>query len=112
MFTLKTFASAVTLAAAVLTGTPAFAEADGAKQIEIDTTGMDIFTPQGQDALSRQVSAAARRVCEAPSQRDSLQVQRLERECYETAMSRANVQIAAIIKDGRDGRRVAVSSEN
>lgn len=52
----------VMLAVAIAAAAPAFAE-DQSPSVKVDTAGLDLSTPAGQDQLRTRIAAAVSRVC-------------------------------------------------
>lgn len=102
----KVIAIAATLALSL--GSEAIA-ATGAPQITIETSGYDLGSAAGQAQLDRSVRIAAHKVCTADSQRDTLQVQRLERQCFATALNGAREQLAALMNKDVYGKNTMVA---
>ena len=96
--------AAATAAVALAIGGQAFAS-EQAPQLKVDAATYDLSSPRGVHKLDNSLRAAARRVCAVSGQRDSLQVQRLERQCYSQAINGAREQVAAL--NAKSGTRVA-----
>ncbi|MEL6528432.1 MAG: UrcA family protein [Pseudomonadota bacterium] len=99
---MKTIALAA--AAFSLVATPAFASQEKAPSTSVSFAGLNLATPEGQEALDARIDSAARSLCQIDGIRTGTRLKSSEaRKCYAKARASAKKQVASAIEDQRLG---------
>jgi UrcA family protein len=98
----------VALSAAFLFAAPAFAAPDGQSAV-VHTTGLDLSSDAGVQALQSRVFRAAKYVCGTPNSLD-LPAMRERDSCRQVAMDSAAPQVQLAVAQARQGKTYVVAN--